>query len=124
MKKLLFISIALFAAYLIACKKTNNRVAVEDPYYAPVVTENYGPYGKTSKWKSIGGDTLYGESLTLTHFYTEKKSPCNICYYQQNYSLWTDYDYTYSISECAVVNDTLTMIDIDTERKAVFKREK
>lgn len=124
MKKSLFISIALFTICASACKKSNDKTTAEEPTSKTPVTKNYGPYGKTSEWKSVGGDTIYEDELTLAYFYTEKNSPCNICYYQQNYSLWTDYDYTLSISECAVVNDTLIMTDIDTGRKAIFKREK
>lgn len=107
----------------LCCEKKNNELAVQETKNEGP-EKKHGPYGKTSKWKSISGDTVYEETLTLTYFYTEKNSPCNVCYYQQNYPLWTDYDYTYAVSECAAVNDTLTITDIDTGRKAIFKREK
>ncbi|MBP7809395.1 MAG: hypothetical protein KA163_08885 [Bacteroidia bacterium] len=123
MKKVILLSIALLAVCFSACEKTNNTPNTNrEATQAPIV-EKCGPYGKVSTWKSIGGDTLYTQKLTLTFFFTEKNTPCNICYYQQSFALWNDYDYTFSVSECAVVNDTLTLIDIDTNRKAIFKRE-
>lgn len=123
MKKVVFISLAILVVCLSACEKKNNDPATNREAVQTPIVEKCGPYGKESKWKSIGGDTLYTQKLTLTYFFTEKNTPCNICYYQQNFALWNDYDYTFSISECAVVNDTLTLIDIDTNRKAIFKRE-
>lgn len=122
MKKLTTLLI-ISTTVLLSCQKkespqnSQNQISLTEE-------EKAGPYGKLSKWKSIGGDTLFKDQLTLSYFFTEKNQPCNICYYQQNYSLWNDYSYTFQISECAVVNDTLTIIDIDTEKKAVFKREK
>jgi flagellar basal body L-ring protein FlgH len=112
----------LIVVALTSCEKTSPEPK-EETQKGNSVVEKCGPYGKESTWKSIGGDTLYAEKLTLTFFFTEKNTPCNICYYQQNFALWNDYDYTFSISECANVNDTLTLIDIDTKRKAIFKRE-
>jgi hypothetical protein len=85
---------------------------------------NNGPYGTVSRWKSIGGDTLFTEDLTLSLFYTESHSPCDICYYQLNYSLWNDYDYTFSASKCLIPGDTLLMKDLATNRTALFKRVK
>lgn len=123
MKKQLFTSIALIAFCLSACNKTKKVPASNRESVAAPVVNTFGPYGRESVWKSIGGDTLYAQKLTLAFFFTEKTTPCNICYYQQNFALWNDYDYTFSISECAIVNDTLTLIDIDTNRKAIFKRE-
>lgn len=123
MKKALTITAILLVTILIACEKVKTTPQQEGAKpEAPL--KNYGPCGKFSKWKSVGGDTLFTDTLTLSFFYEEKTSSCNICYYQQNYSLWNDYDYTFSVSACAVVNDTLTFIDIDTNKKAVFKREK
>ena len=122
MKKLitlLFVGTTVF----FACNKKEN-LQNSQTLITPTNEENAGPYGKTSIWRSIGGDTLYKDKLTLSYFFTEKNQPCNICYYQQNYSLWNDYSYTFQISECANVNDTLTITDIDTEKKAIFKREK
>lgn len=117
------ITSTLLLAALIACQKTKTTPANPSPAPLPL-TEKCGPYGKESFWKSVGGDTLFTEKLKLSFFYTEKNSPCNICYYQQNISFWNDYDYTFSVSECAVATDTLIFTDIDSGRKAVFKREK
>lgn len=122
MKKQLFTSLFLIILFA-ACQKKNNAPAPSAPKAIPV-EENAGPYGKESKWISIGGDTIFTDTLTLTHFYTEIATPCNICYYQQNISFWNDYDYTFAVSECTVATDTLIFIDIDSKRKAIFKRKK
>ena len=119
--KNLFLSLLIVTVFG-SCQKRNDVSSQQNQTTVPN-QEGFGPYGKESKWKSIAGDTLYEEKLTLSYFYTEKNIPCNICYYQQNYSLWNDYDYTLSITECTVVGDTLTLIDIDTNKKAIFKRE-
>ena len=84
------------------------------------LAEDSGPYGKVSHWKSVGGDSLFAEELTLTHFYTEEQEPCDICYYLQSYALWNDYDYTYSVSKCATLSDTLVIKDIATAKVAYF----
>jgi hypothetical protein len=123
MKAILHISFLVAISIICACKKTNNAPS-KAALGSVVSSEKFGPYGKVSQWESIGGDTLFAEKLTLTYFYTEKHSPCNICYYQQNISFWNDYDYTFSISECAVVSDTLIFTDIDSGKKAIFKRDK
>ena len=123
MKKTITLTIAASVVVLLACKKENSAPPQQkDVVQSP--TEKCGPYGKNSSWKSIGGDTLFSENLTLTYFFTESHSPCNICYYQQNISFWNDYDYTFPVSECAVANDTLIFTDIDSGRKAIFKRNK
>ncbi len=111
------------AAFIFSsCNKKNNPEPAQNK---PIESEQEycGPYGKISAWKSIGGDTLFTQKLTLTYFYTEQANPCAVYYYSQNYSLWNDYDYTLSVNSCLVVNDTLIMIDIDTNKKAIFKRE-
>lgn len=123
MKKTLTITAILLVTIIIACEKVKTAPQ-QEAAKSEASSENYGPYGKFSKWKSIGGDTLFSDLLTLSFFYEEKNSPCNICYYQQNYSFWNDYDYTFSVSACVIANDTLTFIDIDTNRKAIFKLEK
>jgi len=110
-------------ATLFACEKRNSE-PVRQSQATEAANEKCGPYGKESSWKSIGGDTLFSENLTLSYFYTEKQTPCNICYYEQNISFWNDYDYSFSVSECAVVTDTLVFTDIDSGRKAIFKRNK
>jgi hypothetical protein len=122
MKNQLFISLALIILFT-ACQKRNAAPAPSSPKSIPVI-EKHGPYGKESKWLSIGGDTLFTDTLTLSHFYTEIATPCNICYYQQNISFWNDYDYTFAVSECAVATDTLIFTDIDSGRKAIFKHQK
>jgi hypothetical protein len=115
--------IILSALVICSCKKSKiTPTTSSEP--ASSYQENSGPYGKTSAWKSIGGDTLFTQNLTLTLFYTEKSTPCDICHYQQNYSLWNEFQYTYSISKCTIVADTLIMKDPDTNRKAIFKRLK
>ena len=121
MKRYLKIQIILLSLGLFACEKT--QIA---PQSQPkkAIEENCGPYGKFSTWESIGGDTLFSEKLTLTYFATEENSPCNKYYYQQNFSFWNCYDYTMKVSECIVSVDTLVCIDIDTQKKVIFKREK
>ena len=119
MKKTLTISAFLLAAIIIACEK--NKPAPPQPNVKPATpTENYGPYGKFSKWKSVGGDTVFSDTLTLTFFYTEKAMPCDVCYYQQNYSFWNDYEYTLSASKCSLPADSLTVKDLNTNKKAIF----
>lgn len=108
---------------IIACQKKNNG-PVTTTSKTTIAEENFGPYGKVSKWKSIGGDTIFKEPLTLTYFHTEKSTPCNVHYYLQNISFWNCYDYTLDVSECITQNDTLICVDIDTHKKALFKREK
>jgi hypothetical protein len=119
-----FITLILISVALLSCNKrkacepsTQNTVSVP-------TQQNFGPYGKESTWLSIGGDTTFTDTLTLIHFYTEIATPCNICYYKQNISFWNDYDYTYSVSECAVPRDTLVFTDIDSPKKTIFKRLK
>jgi len=102
-------------------KKCESAAPNKNQNTQPVI-EKCGPYGKESKWLSIGGDTIFSDTLTLTYFYTEKTTPCNVCYYQQTISFWNDYDYTFSVSECAVPADTLIFTDIDSGREAIFNR--
>lgn len=119
MKKTLTISTLLIAAIIIACEK--NKPAQPQPNVNSVTpSENYGPYGKFSKWKSVSGDSVFSDTLTLTFFYTEKHLPCDICYYQLNYSLWNDYEYTLAASKCAVPKDSLLIQDQNTNKKAIF----
>lgn len=117
-------SIKLFAAVLAtvfcACEKSNVKPASAPPIYSSV--EKSGPYGSVSNWKSIGGDTIFSDTLTLTYFYTEKNVPCNTCYYKQNISFWNDYDYTLDVPECTTPTDTLVFTDIDSGRKAIFSK--
>jgi hypothetical protein len=84
---------------------------------------NYGPCGKVSNWKCIGGDSLFADLLTLTYFYTEKAQACDIYYYQQSYPLFNDFSYTFSVSGCVAFNDTITIKDVDTGKKSIFKRQ-
>jgi hypothetical protein len=111
--------LAFAVVFIFSCEKETSAPKTNNIQDAPV---NNGPYGEFSRWKSIGGDSLFEEDLTLTLFYTEKSSPCDICHYQLNYSLWNDYEYTCSFSKCAVPDDTLVMTDLATARKAIFKR--
>lgn len=122
MKNQLLTSFTLIL-FITACQKRNSPADDAAPKTIPVV-EKAGPYGKTSKWLSVGGDTLFADTLTLSYFYTEKNTPCNICYYQQNISFWNDYDYTFAVPECTIATDTLIFTDIDSKRKAIFKRKK
>jgi hypothetical protein len=119
MKTIRILFILLVITFASSCEKNTVAPKANTSQNIPV---NDGPYGQFSKWKSIGGDSLFEEELTLTLFYTEKSSPCDICHYQLNYSLWNDYEYTYSASKCAVPKDTLIMVDIATAKKAFFKR--
>lgn len=122
MKKQLLTSFAVII-FIAACQKRNNDTTPSASKAIPVV-EKAGPYGKMSKWLSVGGDTLFADTLILSHFYTEKYTPCNICYYHQNISFWNEYDYTFAVSECTIPKDTLVFTDIDSGRKAIFKRNK
>jgi hypothetical protein len=115
--KTLYIVLGIAIAVLTSCKKDTKT-----PYAPDSSANNNGPYGTVSKWQSIGGDTTFTEALVLTLIYTEKNSPCDICHYQLNYSLWNDYEYTYSASKCAPARDTLIMTDMATTKKAFFKR--
>lgn len=119
MKKTLTTTAFLIAVIIIACEK--NKPAPPQPNVKPATpTENYGPYGKFSKWKSVSGDTTFSDTLTLTFFYTEKQTPCDLCYYQQNYPLWNDYEYTLTASKCALPTDSLIIKDQNTNKKAIF----
>lgn len=119
MKKTLTISALLIAAIIIACEKNKPSPPQQNPT-AVTTTENYGPYGEFSKWKSVSGDTIFADTLSLTFFYSEKHVPCDICYYQQNYSLWNDYEYTLSASKCATAKDSIIIQDQNTNKKAIF----
>lgn len=123
MKTIIKLTIPLLVVAGSACKKQTLAPSTQ-PATETKTEENFGPYGKTSRWKSIGGDTLFEETLTLSHFSVEKGSPCNTHYYLQNISFWNCYDYTLDVSECVTKSDTLTCIDPDTNKKAIFKREK
>jgi len=109
---------------LSACTKKNTPPCTNNPVASSEHAVNDAPYGTFSSWKSIGGDSLFADTLTLTLFYTETHSPCDTYYYQQNYALWNDYDYTYAVSKCAKVNDTLKIKDIATGKVAFFNRLK
>src|ERR1051325_4674715 len=98
MKKL--ITLTLLSAILFSCNKKKTLAPATQPVNTITTQENYGPYGKLSNWKCIGGDSIFTEILSLTYFYTEKHQPCNICYYQQSYSLYNDFTYTLWVSEC------------------------
>ena len=119
MKKKPTISALLIATIIIACEK-NKPAPPQQTTKAETPSENYGPYGKFSKWKSVSGDSIFSDTLTLTFFYAEKYLPCDICYYQQNYSFWNDYDYTLSASKCALPKDSLIIQDQNTNKKAIF----
>ena len=119
MKKTLTIAAFLIVAIIVACEK-NKPEPPKQNITTEVHPENYGPYGKFSKWKSVCGDTIFSDTLTLSFFYTEKHVPCDICYYQQNYSLWNDYEYTLSASKCSLPTDSLMLTDLNTNKKAIF----
>lgn len=121
MKKLFQIAALAFLQLVYSCEKTKTA---PQPQQIKDVEENYGPYGKFSSWKSVGGDTLFDENLTLTYFAVEENSPCHTYYYQQNISFWNCYEYTMKVSGCIIASDTLVCTDIDTQKKAIFKREK
>lgn len=123
MKKLTKIFLLIISLTFLSCDKKNQQPASQNER-AVSVPENCGPYGKTSSWKSIGGDTLFAQNLTLTYFYAQQATPCKIYYYSQNYPFWNDYDYTLAVSECKTVGDTLIIVDVDSNKKAIFKREK
>ena len=118
-----FITLSIFASILVSCEKKKIEPQSQNPQTVST-TQSFGPYGKISTWICIGGDSLFTEKLTLTYFYTEKALPCNICYYQQSYSLWNDFVYTFSTSECLTPKDTIIIKDVDTGKKSIFKLEK
>lgn len=120
MKKLLKLSAVALVIAFYSCEKSSVRPDSVPPVYPSI--EKNGPYGSVSNWKSIGGDTIFSDTLTLTYFYTETNKPCNTCYYQQNISFWNDYDYTLAVPECATPTDTLIFTDIDSGRKAIFTK--
>lgn len=122
MKKQLFNSLTIIILFT-ACQKRNDA-SVPSLQKTIAVEENCGPYGKTSRWLSVGGDTLFTDTLTLTYFYTEITTPHNIFYYQQTISFWNDYDYTFPVFDGTIPKDTLIFTDIDSGRKAIFKRLK
>ena len=114
----------IISASLISCaKKKNCATSGNNSSIAPV-QENFGPFGKESFWKCIGGDSIFQDTLSLTYFYTEAATPCNVCHYHQNISFWNDYSYTFSVSECMTATDTLIFTDIDSHKKTIFKRQK
>ena len=119
MKKKLTATALLVATIIIACEKNKPAPPQQSPK-VEVAAENYGPYGKFSKWKSVCGDTVFSDTLLLTFFYDEKHLPCDICYYQQSYSFWNDYEYTLSVSKCALPSDSLIVKDPDTNKKVIF----
>jgi hypothetical protein len=121
MKK--YITFIIISSALISCSK-KNTCSPDKTNTTPALTQqNYGPFGKISYWTCIGGDTLFTDTLSLTYSYTEKVFPCNVCYYQQSISFWNDYSYIFSVSECAITNDTLIFTDIDSKKKTIFKRQ-
>jgi len=117
-------SIIIISVLAIGCNKKNTAPSPVSSGTTNSGSEiKYGPCGKTSRWKCIGGDSIFTDILSLTHFYTEKAQPCDIYYYQQNYSLFNDFSYTFSVSDCVVVNDTIIIKDTDTGKKSIFKRQ-
>ena len=122
MKKLSYIILFFSALVFLSCHKKKQAAPTQIFEQTPA-PETCGPYGKISSWKSIGGDTLYSETLILSYFYSEKQLPCAIYYYSQSYPFWNDYDYTLPVSGCEAAKDTLIIKDIDSGKIAIFKRE-
>lgn len=117
--------IILVSALIVGCTKKNTTPStVYTGTSHPETDIKYGPCGKKSNWKCIGGDSIFTDILSLTHFYTEKAQPCDIYYYEQNYPLFNDFSYTFSVSDCVMINDTIIIKDIDTGKQSIFKRQK
>lgn len=108
---------------LASCKKSNTNPLPDNTTQEQHDSGNYGPYGKLSKWRSVAGDSVFAADLSLSWYHLQKESPCNIHYYEMSYPLWNCYDQDFSISECAVVNDTLIIKDKDTNKQAIFIKQ-
>jgi len=121
MKKQILIVFVLGS--FISCKKEVKKPIQEYPTQTEEEIGKYGPYGKFSKWRSVAGDSIFSTDLTLSWYHLQKESPCNIHYYEMNYPLWNCYDQDFSISECAEVNDTLTIKDKDSNKQAIFIKQ-
>lgn len=109
---------------LASCKKGNTNPLHNNTQEEEHENGKYGPYGKFSKWRSVAGDSIFSTDLTLSWYHLQKESPCNIHYYEMSYPLWNDYDQDFSISECAEVNDTLIIKDKDSNKHALFIKQK
>jgi hypothetical protein len=121
MKNLIF-TLGL-AVITFSCAK--NSPSTETPVTPKTesTTENDpSPYGKTSIWKCIGGDTMFAEILRLNLYYTESKPGCDVFYYEMNYPIWSEYDYNIQVSECTQQKDTLFITDFNSSKIVAFTR--
>jgi hypothetical protein len=113
----------VLAAVTFSCTKNNPSTEAQ-----PVAkSENApqtdpAPYGKSSLWKCIGGDTTFTEILKLDLYYTERKPGCDIFYYEMNYPIWSEYDYNIQVSECTQQKDTLFITDFNSSKIVAFVR--
>lgn len=113
------------AALAFSCSKSNPTPAGTAP--APTASvppsEHAGaPYGDSSLWKCIGGDTMFTEILKLKHYYTEKTPGCDTYYYEFSYPIWSEYDYHIAVSECTAQKDTLFITDFNSSKIVAFVR--
>ncbi|MGZ6540314.1 MAG: hypothetical protein ACXVEB_18195, partial [Bacteroidia bacterium] len=115
----------LLCALFVSCNKSKPASA-ETPTPAPVANtpKNPAPYGNISEWKCIGGDTMFSQTLTTKHYYTEKKPGCDIYYYELNYPIWSEYDYNIQVSGCTQEIDTLFINDFNSAKIVAFVRLK
>jgi hypothetical protein len=115
----LFIILSVLA---VSCEK-NSPVVNESARPAPVQTPvpPVGPpYGTTSMWKCIGGDTMFTDTLKISLYYTEKKPGCDTYYYEFSFPIWSEYDYNLEVSECTQQRDTLFVTDFNSSKIVAF----
>jgi hypothetical protein len=117
------ITLSILIGLLQGCKKSESKETATPVRYTGTPA-NEAPYGQSSKWKCIGGDTLIEEILQVDLYYVEKTTPCDIYYYQLSYSIWNDYDYTHSVSACIPQKDTLILTDLASGDKAYYIKHK
>lgn len=116
--------ILILALIVLSCQKNTKEPANENTQHEQHDNGNYGPYGKYSTWKSVAGDSIFTTNLTLRWYHIQVESPCNIHYYEMSYPLWNCFDQDFSVSECALGNDTLIIKDKDTNKQAIFIKQK
>lgn len=120
MKKNLAYIIVATTLIFASCQKKNISAPSSNQEQGHNDEGKYGPLGKFTKWKSISGDSIFSADLTLSWYFVQNDSPCNIHFYAMNYPLWNCYDQDFLISECVSVKDTLIIKDKDTNKKALF----
>jgi hypothetical protein len=118
--KTIFLSVLTLA--FISCAKNDPTNSATAPASTTPKQTGGAPYGDSSIWKCIGGDTMFSEILKLKLYYTEKKTGCDSYYYEFNYPIWSEYDYHIEVSECTQQKDTLFITDFNSTRIVAFKK--